>query len=363
MMRALIILSLLLVASVAFGQTVPNMPNVSIPMAGTEQLYIVQNATDRNVTVQQLGAALLPFALPTAVQGDILYYNGTAWAVLPPGASGQALETQGNGANPIWATVSGTGTVTSVGLSTPNSSMTIGGTNPVTISGTIQVDINTAHANTWSGIQSFNSGKLLLNGATSGTMELDAAAIAGTNRITFPAGSTDFTSTGGSNQVVKQAGSGAAFTVGTLACANLSDGGTACAKNTGTSGATVPLLNAANVWSAQQSGSITTLSDAAGVYTPDGSNNHYTMTLVHADCPCTLANPSATPVAGTTGVIRIVQSATGSDTIGTWGSQYLAPGGTASITLSAGANAIDVLAYYVQDSTHIYLIPSTNFSH
>lgn len=40
--------------------------------------------------------------------------------------------------------------------------------------------------------------------------------------------------------------------LGTAACANLVDAGTACTKNIGTSGATVPLLNTANTWSALQ---------------------------------------------------------------------------------------------------------------
>jgi hypothetical protein len=62
-------------------------------------------------------------------------------------------------------------------------------------------------------------------------------------------------------------------------------------------------------------------------------------------------------------VIEVIQSSTGSDTIGTYGSQFEAPGGTASIVLSTGANAVDTLSYFVLDSTHILLIPSLNFSH
>jgi hypothetical protein len=41
--------------------------------------------------------------------------------------------------------------------------------------------------------------------------------------------------------------------LGTAQCANLIDAGTACTKNVGTSGATVPMLNTANTWSALQS--------------------------------------------------------------------------------------------------------------
>jgi hypothetical protein len=120
--------------------------------------------------------------------------------------------------------------------------------------------------------------------------------------------------------------------------------------------------NCANVWSAQQSATITTLTISTATFTPTGASNDYAITLTSA-CPCTLANPSATPVAGTHGIITVTQSSSGSNTIGTWGSQYEAPGGTASITLSTGANAVDVLSYVVKDSTHILIVPSLNFSH
>lgn len=50
----------------------------------------------------------------------------------------------------------GSGTVTSVTLATPNSTFTLGGTNPVTTSGTINADLNLGHSNTWTVLQSFN---------------------------------------------------------------------------------------------------------------------------------------------------------------------------------------------------------------
>jgi hypothetical protein len=54
-------------------------------------------------------------------------------------------------------------------------------------------------------------------------------------------------------------------------------------------------------------------------------------------------------------MLDIIQSSTGSDTVGTWGSQYITPGGTSTLTLSTGANAIDHIAYRVIDSTHVLL--------
>lgn len=51
----------------------------------------------------------------------------------------------------------GSGTVTSVTLATPNSTLSLGGTNPVTTSGTINADLNLAHANIWTALQTFTS--------------------------------------------------------------------------------------------------------------------------------------------------------------------------------------------------------------
>lgn len=43
-----------------------------------------------------------------AVQGDIVYFNGTDWQRLAAGNSGEFLKTLGTGANPLWAAVGGT---------------------------------------------------------------------------------------------------------------------------------------------------------------------------------------------------------------------------------------------------------------
>lgn len=45
----------------------------------------------------------------STTQGVIIYYNGTDWVALSPGTSGQYLKTNGAGANPAWASVSGGG--------------------------------------------------------------------------------------------------------------------------------------------------------------------------------------------------------------------------------------------------------------
>ncbi len=45
---------------------------------------------------------LLISAPSSIVQGDVVYYTGSAWARLPAGTSGQYLKTLGSGANPAW---------------------------------------------------------------------------------------------------------------------------------------------------------------------------------------------------------------------------------------------------------------------
>jgi hypothetical protein len=70
--------------------------------------------------------------------------------------------------------------------------------------------------------------RLQLTGSTSGFLSLRAAAVAGTSIVTWPAGTTDFTATGGSGHVVRQTSTGAAFTVGPLALADIMGGATVC---------------------------------------------------------------------------------------------------------------------------------------
>jgi hypothetical protein len=102
-----------------------------------------------------------------------------------------------------------------------------------------------------------------------------------------------------------------------------------------------------------------TLSLSGATATPDfDASNNFTLTLTHASCPCTLANPSTTPVAGQSGIIEIIQSSSGADTITTWGSDFTTTSGVSAIALSTAANARDYFSYYVDDSTHIVVSPA-----
>lgn len=86
-----------------------------------------------SVTVSTATDRTLPAA---GTQGRVLYDNGTAWAALNPGTSGQFLQTQGASANPQWAS-GNAGTVTSITAGTGLSGGTITG------SGTIAADFGT----------------------------------------------------------------------------------------------------------------------------------------------------------------------------------------------------------------------------
>ncbi len=58
-------------------------------------------------------------------------------------------------------------------------------------------------------------------GSSSGSVSLTVPAAAGSNTITLPAGTTDFSSTGGTGQVLKQSSTGAALTVAALVAADI----------------------------------------------------------------------------------------------------------------------------------------------
>ena len=100
---------------------------------------------------------------------------------------------------------------------------------------------------------------IIQNGSSSGTLTLQPSAAAGNWTLTFPTGA------GSSGQLLSTNGAGvtswtsaATGTVTSVTCGSSLTGGTfttsgTCAVNTGTSGATVPLLNGTNTWSAKQS--------------------------------------------------------------------------------------------------------------
>ncbi|MDE2107090.1 MAG: hypothetical protein KGL39_58325 [Patescibacteria group bacterium] len=136
--------------------------------------------------------------------------------------------------------------------------------------------------------------------------------------------------------------------------------GTAAAKNTGTSGANVPLLNGANVWSGVTRFTVGTSGDevalvvAANASTPDfATGNNFTVSI---SANYTLNNPANVPAnGGQSGIIAVTQTA-GSLTI-SWGTSYKAAGGISAVNLSGVNGATDYFAYYAHSSTSIVITP------
>ena len=129
---------------------------------------LVNSVTAGNgVSATNTGGALsftLGAIVPSTVNGLTLSSLGTGFSI----AGGTTSKT---------LTISKTMTLTSAGdsgvLTLPNATDTLAGI---------------GQANTWTGIQTFNNGKLSLAGSSSGNILLNAAATAGTNTtITFPA--------------------------------------------------------------------------------------------------------------------------------------------------------------------------------
>ena len=106
-------------------------------------------------------------------------------------------------------------------------------------------------------------------------------------------------------------------------------------------------LNVAQAFTAAQRGSYVTLTDAATVAVNLSLGNNFQVTLAGNR---TLGAPTNV-VAGQSGIIRVIQDATGSRTLA-YNSVYKFPGGTAP-TLTTTASAVDLLAYHVESATRI----------
>jgi hypothetical protein len=77
---------------------------------GTSWVPLAPGANGELLTTQGAGANPSwdpAINLPGAAQGSVLYHNGLIWTFLGPGAAGEFLQTQGAGVNPAWAAAAG----------------------------------------------------------------------------------------------------------------------------------------------------------------------------------------------------------------------------------------------------------------
>lgn len=187
-------------------------------------------------------------------------YTNCSLTCLPGDAAGQ------NNAG-FYNNVS-SGGITGPASSTNNAIMRWDGT-----TGTVAQDSAVLIADT-TGIISGTKG-ITLSGSTSGSLAITSAAVSGSNSLKFPAGTTDFSATGGTSQVIKQTSAGGALTVGQLAASDLSNGtsGSGAVCLVASCSMATPILGAATATSLSLSG----LTASSAIAT-DGSKNLVSVT-------------------------------------------------------------------------------------
>lgn len=201
----------------AFSDISGSLASAQLPTISTSS--VLGNASGGTAVPTALTATqVLDFIGST--QGQVLYRNGTIWTVLAPGTSGQVLTTGGAAANPAWATVTGTGTVTNVATGT---GLTGG---PITTTGTIQfatIANNSILANV--------SGGALAPSATTLSAVLDIAGSTTGNILYRASGGSGWTvlAPGSNGQVLTMGAStpawGSAGSVSTVSTGGIVTGG------------------------------------------------------------------------------------------------------------------------------------------
>jgi hypothetical protein len=136
-------------------------------------------------------------------RGDIIYRGVDGWERLPAGTSGQFLKTMGTTGDPQWATVTGSGTVTSVSASgsngvtatvtnqttTPAISIGLGAITPTSVNGVVLSGTSTPSLAVTgsSSISGSNTGDqtITLTGDVTGTGTGSFAASIGDGKVTY----------------------------------------------------------------------------------------------------------------------------------------------------------------------------------
>ena len=92
--------------SVTYTQAGADASGAAAAVQGNLDTHTGNASNPHSVTAAQASAIPMP---GSEAQGDVLYYNGSAWTRLAAGDSGKFLKTQGAAANPMWDTAGGGG--------------------------------------------------------------------------------------------------------------------------------------------------------------------------------------------------------------------------------------------------------------
>lgn len=324
----------------------PSTVGTTLPIVGTSAAYAREDHAHQ-------------FYFGTQTQGDVLYFNGSAWTLLHAGTSGQALLTGGAGANPSWGTPTASLAAGTNGqiyaanggtngfTSNPNLGGSInltaaGGFTCATTSGVTGLSITITAGQNTSGTQA--GGALNLNGGNStagagGAINLTAGASGGTTSsgagLNLTAGSGGSTSgVGGGVSINAGASNGSsAGGVVNISAGNSGGSGTAGAVNlyggsaTGTGAGGAATVNGGN----SNGGTPGSLTLTAGTQNGSGAGGSVSISATNS----TGGTSAAGSITLTAGSASTSSSAGGGISM-TAGNATSAAGGSVSIT--AGSN-------------------------
>jgi len=296
----------------------------------------------------------------TPAAGSIPYGTGTALAYSSAGTAGQVLTSGGTSA-PTWATITGTGTVTSVAQSFTGGLISVSGS-PITTSGTLALTV----AGTSGGVPYFSTSSAWASSALLTANALMVGGGAGAAPFTVTTGTGVVTAlgvnTGSSGAFVVNGGALGTPTSGTLTNATglpISTGvsglgtGVATALGSAVTGsggavlASAPTVNNPTVTNYVESvvaiGTVTTTNTIA---LTNGTVQTATLT---ASTACTFTMP--TNVAGKSFVLLLKQAATTGNGTATFTGVKWGTSGAPTITATAGK--MDILTF-VADGTNWY---------